>query len=59
MGMTIEQLEARRAELVNKLQGALLQKKQAKALVSQLQGALMLTDEFLATMREQGSLEKP
>jgi hypothetical protein len=53
--MTIEQLEIRKEDLKKKLQQALVQKKQIKGLISQLQGALLVTDEYIAVMKGNGA----
>jgi hypothetical protein len=55
--MTIEQLEARKEDLTKRLQQALVQKKQIKGLIGQLQGALLVTDEYIASMKGNGADE--
>jgi hypothetical protein len=55
--MTIEQLEARKEDLNTKLQQALVQKKQIKQVIGQLQGALLVTDEYITAMKGNGLAE--
>jgi hypothetical protein len=55
--MTIEQLEARKEDLTKRLQQAIAQRKQVKALVGQLQGALLVTEEYITAMKGNGADE--